>query len=179
MLQFIYPLTYWRASFGNNELSSYRHLGGAVVKNPPANAGDAKDTGSSPGLARPPGVGNSNHFSILAGKSQGQRTLAVYPPWVCKEWDTRLTDWTLKKSTFVIAWRLWLQSKRLYSHGHLFHLSHLTSQSLTPLWSFEVLIMVQGDCFLVTKFFYNSGARSLLISLSLQPLGALPPPGLG
>ena len=109
-------------------------MGGAVVKNPPANAGDAKDTGSSPGLERPPGVGNSNHFSILAGKSQGQRTLAVYPPWVCKEWDTRLTNWTLKKSTFVIAWRLWLQSKRLYSHGHLFYLSHLTSQSLTPLW---------------------------------------------
>ena len=33
---------------------------GAVVKNLPANAGDAKDTGSIPGSERFPGVGNSN-----------------------------------------------------------------------------------------------------------------------
>ena len=32
-------------------------LGGSVVKNPPANAGD---TGSIPGLGRSPGVGNGN-----------------------------------------------------------------------------------------------------------------------
>ena len=31
-----------------------------VVKNPPANAGDARDMGSIPGLGRSPGVGNSN-----------------------------------------------------------------------------------------------------------------------
>ena len=31
-----------------------------VVKNPPANAGDARDVGSTPGLGRPPGVGNGN-----------------------------------------------------------------------------------------------------------------------
>jgi len=31
-----------------------------VVKNPPANAGDARDTGSIPGLGRSPGVGNGN-----------------------------------------------------------------------------------------------------------------------
>ena len=30
--------------------------GGAVVKNPPANAGDTKDMGSIPGLGRCPGV---------------------------------------------------------------------------------------------------------------------------
>ena len=29
-----------------------------VVKNPPANVGDARDTGSVPGLRRSPGVGN-------------------------------------------------------------------------------------------------------------------------
>ena len=32
--------------------------GGAVVKNLPANARDARDTGLIPGLGRPPGVGN-------------------------------------------------------------------------------------------------------------------------
>ena len=31
-----------------------------VVKNPPASAGDARDTGSIPGLGRSPGEGNGN-----------------------------------------------------------------------------------------------------------------------
>ena len=41
--------------------------GGAVVKNPPANAGDAK-VGSIPGWGRSPGVGNGNLHRILAWK---------------------------------------------------------------------------------------------------------------
>ena len=32
--------------------------GGAVVKNPPANARDARDSGSIPGWGRSPGEGN-------------------------------------------------------------------------------------------------------------------------
>ena len=41
--------------------------GGAVVKNLPANTGDARDTGSIPGSGRSPGVGNGNplHYSCL------------------------------------------------------------------------------------------------------------------
>ena len=35
-------------------------LGGSVVKNPPANAGDAGKVDSIPGLGRSPGVGNGN-----------------------------------------------------------------------------------------------------------------------
>ena len=31
-----------------------------MVKNPPTNAGDARDAGSIPGLERPPGEGNDN-----------------------------------------------------------------------------------------------------------------------
>ena len=34
--------------------------GGTVVKNPPANAGDARNMGSVLGLGRSPGVGNGN-----------------------------------------------------------------------------------------------------------------------
>ena len=34
--------------------------GGTMVKNPPANAGDVRDTGSIPGLGRSPGEGNGN-----------------------------------------------------------------------------------------------------------------------
>ena len=37
-----------------------RFLGGAVVKNPPASAGDRRDTGSIPRSGRSPGVGNGN-----------------------------------------------------------------------------------------------------------------------
>ena len=38
-----------------------------LVKNPPANAGDARDVGSIPGSGRFPGKGNGNplHYSCL------------------------------------------------------------------------------------------------------------------
>ena len=36
------------------------HFGGAVVKNPPANAGDPEDTGSILGSGRSPELGNGN-----------------------------------------------------------------------------------------------------------------------
>ena len=49
---------------------------GSVVKNPPANAGDA---GSIPGLGRSPGEGNGNPV-FLPGKSHGQRSLAGNSP---------------------------------------------------------------------------------------------------
>ena len=62
------------------------HLGfpsGSVVKNPPANAGDM---GSIPEPGRSAGKGNGNSFRY-SGKSQGQRGLAGYSPWGCKELD--------------------------------------------------------------------------------------------
>ena len=60
-----------------------------VVKNPPANAGDARDVGSTPELKRSPGVGNSTplQYSCLK-KLHGKRSLAGYNPWGCKESDT-------------------------------------------------------------------------------------------
>ena len=64
--------------------------GGTVVKNLPANAGDARDLGSVSGLGRSPGVGNGNP---LPGKFHGQRSLTGYSPWGCKESDT--TEWLL------------------------------------------------------------------------------------
>ena len=39
---------------------------GSVVKNPPANAGDARDTVSIPGSGRSPGGGNGNLLQYLA-----------------------------------------------------------------------------------------------------------------
>ena len=37
-----------------------------MVKNPPANAEDARDAGSMPGLGRPPGGGMTTYSTILA-----------------------------------------------------------------------------------------------------------------
>ena len=39
-----------------------------MVENLPANAGDARDTGSVPGLRKSPGVGNGNPSDILTGR---------------------------------------------------------------------------------------------------------------
>ena len=63
-------------------------LGGLEVKNPPADAGDARDTGSIPGLGRSSGGGNGSplQYSCL-GKSLGQRSLAGYSPLGHKELD--------------------------------------------------------------------------------------------
>ena len=59
---------------------------GAVVKNLPASAGDAKDMGSIPRLGRSPGVGNGNpcHYSCL-GKIIARG--AWHSPWGGKQSD--------------------------------------------------------------------------------------------
>ena len=48
--------------------------GGSVVKNPPIDAGEAREAGSIPRLESSPGVGNGN----LPGKIHGQRNLVGY-----------------------------------------------------------------------------------------------------
>ena len=42
--------------------------GGSVVKNQPANAGNARDLSLIPGSGRSPGAAHGNHSSILAWK---------------------------------------------------------------------------------------------------------------
>ena len=59
-----------------------------MVKNPPANAGDTRDTDSIPGTGRSPGGGNDNPLQyFLPGKLHGQRILVGYSPWGHKESD--------------------------------------------------------------------------------------------
>ena len=55
--------------------------GGAVVKNPPANAGEARDASLIPGLERSPGVGNGNplHYSCME-KPMDLKSLVGYSP---------------------------------------------------------------------------------------------------
>ena len=59
-----------------------------MVENPPANAGDVKHVGSIPGSRRSAGGGHGNpcQYSYLENP-YGQRSLAAYSPWGCKEWD--------------------------------------------------------------------------------------------
>ena len=57
-----------------------------MVKNPPASAGDAGDTGSVPRLGRSPGAGNGNPLQYSCqGNPTDQRSLEGYSPWGCKE----------------------------------------------------------------------------------------------
>ena len=60
-----------------------------MIKNPTANAGDARDAGLIPGSARCPAEVNGNPLQLfLPGEFHGQRTLAGSSPWGCKESDT-------------------------------------------------------------------------------------------
>ena len=43
--------------------------GGSVIKNPPANAGDTRDSGLIPGLGRFPGLGNGNPLQYFCLKN--------------------------------------------------------------------------------------------------------------
>ena len=62
--------------------------GGTVVKNLPANAGDARDTGLIAGSGRSPGGGHDNllQYSCLENPHE-QRSLEGYSPWGHKESD--------------------------------------------------------------------------------------------
>ena len=63
-----------------------------VVKNPPANAGDVRDTGLIPGSGRSPGGGAWQPTPIfLPGESPGQRSLAGYSLQGHKESDMTAT----------------------------------------------------------------------------------------
>ena len=55
-----------------------------MVKNPPANAGDARDLGSIPGSGRPLEKEMATHSSTLAWRIPWTEET----PWGCKESDT-------------------------------------------------------------------------------------------
>ena len=61
---------------------------GTSVKNPPANAGDIRDTGSIPGLGRSLVGGHGNPLSILAWRLQWIKDPGRYSPQGHRESDT-------------------------------------------------------------------------------------------
>ena len=67
--------------------------GGSVVKNPPANAGDARDVGLTPRLGRSPGGGNGTplHYSCLKNPTHRGAWQATVQQGA-KSW-TRTSNW--------------------------------------------------------------------------------------
>ena len=61
-----------------------------MVKNSPANAGDARDVGLIPGLGRFPGGGRGNQlqYSCLENPMDRGAWQDTYSPWGRKELDT-------------------------------------------------------------------------------------------
>ena len=59
-----------------------------MVKDLPANAGDARDAGLIPGSGRFPRVGNGNPLQYSYLEVHGQRSYEDYSPWGYKETDT-------------------------------------------------------------------------------------------
>ena len=66
-----------------------------MVKNPPANAGDARHVGLIPGSGRSPGEGNGNALQYSCLETHRQRILVGYIPWGCR------VDKTEHSSTYI------------------------------------------------------------------------------
>jgi len=74
------PSTYFGLEKGN--LSAWASQVALVVRNLPADAGDAGDVGSVPGWGRSPGGKKWEPTPVsLPGESHGQRSLAGFSPW--------------------------------------------------------------------------------------------------
>ena len=79
---------------------------GSVVKNPPTNAGDARDAGSIPGSGNCSEKEMATHSSILAWEIHGQRSLVGYSPWGHKESD--MTEHTKTRASTIELYYLTL-----------------------------------------------------------------------
>ena len=86
-------------------LLSLGFLSSTVVKNLPANAGNARDSGSVLGTGRPPGEGNGNPLQYSCLKNpMDRRTWQAAVPRVPKS-QTQLSDWS---HTYIVIFN-WTQ----------------------------------------------------------------------
>ena len=106
-------------------------LGGAVVKNLFANAGDL---GSIPGSERSSGGGKDSLFQYSCpGKSHGQRSLAGYSPWGSKEFNT-----TEQLSTIKYHTRWGTRSHMPQLGVHMPHQSSKILHDMTKAWCSQI-----------------------------------------
>ena len=82
--------------FGQDQVQHGGFPGGTVVQSPPANAGNARDTGSISGTGRPPEVGNGNSLQNSCLKNFMDRGLW----WAGKELD--MTEGLSTQHTVVL-----------------------------------------------------------------------------
>ena len=122
-----------------------------MVKNPPANAGEA---GLIPGSERCPGRGISNLLPFLPRESDGHKSLVGCSPWAHRESDT--------------AWRV---SRQLAVHGCLGD-SEPSGQCLTPPGAGPVSNCAQHlpQEALLAHWLFNSALQVKLETCSLQTL---------
>ena len=83
--------------------------GGAVVKNPPANAGDTGDAGLIPGLERSPGVGNGNRLQYSCLGNPIDRGA-----WQTTVHGVEKSQTRLSMHTHMVSFK-----KRKFGHKHL------------------------------------------------------------
>ena len=88
-----------------------------MVKNPPTNASDLRDTGMSPGSGRSPagGHGNPLQYSCLENPMDGGAWRATVHR-VTKESD--MTEATKRMHTHIPSWRPW----KAFAIFHLFNI---------------------------------------------------------
>ena len=99
-----------------------------VVKDPPASAGDIRDTDSIPGSGRSPGGGNGNplQYTCLKGPMDRGAWQATYSPWGSQELDT----------TEVTCGALGVSKLNSFSYCPDPLLPQLPSFRLMVIWSF-------------------------------------------
>ena len=105
-----------------------------MVKNPPANAEDARDAGLTPGLERSPGTGNGNllQYSCLEnstdrgawraavhGATKSQTCLGTKPPLPVQNLQSILSKgvrFTFQKDYLVAVWKKDLNERHKSNH---------------------------------------------------------------
>ena len=111
----------------------YTHIwgfpGGVVVKNPPAKAGDAGDSGPNPGLRRSPGEGNGNPLQYSCLGKFHEQSVAGYSPWGYKR-----------------VGHAWVST---HARTHIFKMqkwivTHNKCYSIVTLLYFKTLLKIQG-----------------------------------
>ena len=108
--------------------------GGSVVKNLPANAGDAKDMGSVPGLERSPGGGHGNPLQYSCQENPMDRG----------DWQT-----TVQEVAKSWTWLKWLSMHTIKQNGQ--NIDNYW-QWVVCIWEFTKLFSLLWD---IVEVFYN------------------------